>query len=123
MTDIQPGRGFVESIIAVSWASTIAIHARWRCPQKGYPRFDLPDELFPWPASLRYRFFILFAPAGKQRLMRIRPRATSSCTVISPGVVAFCATDQSGVQLLYWRNVECARHQPDMPVSRRHQAA
>ncbi len=66
MTDIQPVVGSSSSIIAVSWASTIAIHLAGVAHRKGYPRFDLPDELFRGLHRFRYRFFILFAPAGKR---------------------------------------------------------
>ena len=125
MTDIQPGRGFIEQhncrflgqhhcdprSLALSARKGIHALICQMSDSRGLHRF-------------RYRFFILFAPAGKQRLMRV----TSTRHQLLHGDIA-----RRGSILRQQTNPACNLFtgvmlnvltiQPDMPVSRRHQAA
>lgn len=72
----------------------------------------------------RYRFFIFFAPAGKQRLMRITPTRHQLLhgNIARRGGILSQQTNPPG-NFFTGVMLNVLAIQPDMPMSRRHQAA
>ena len=125
MTDIQPGRWFIEQHNCRflgqhhCYPRSLALSAR-----KGIHALICQMSYSRGLHRFRYRFFIFFAPASKQRLMRVTPTRhqllhgdiSRRCGVLRQQANPACNLF-TGVML----NVLAI--QPDMPVSRRHQAA
>ena len=125
MTDIQPGRGFIEQhncrflgqhhrdprSLALPTGEGIHALIRQMDDSRGLHRFC--DGLF-----------IFFAPAGKQRLMRVTPtrhQLLHGDISRRGGVLRQQANPACNLFTGVMLNVLTI--QPDMPVSRRHQAA